>query len=550
MFGVGFANFSVAYTQDAVRASDVRTWDYLQSFGPHNLVIGTMIELGPIGLLLLALFVLPLILRRGWGPDAQMIQAALASLFVLALFLDILSNRKQVWLILGLAGGLAYLRRVREKTLPETDPPTPARRRRTRPCARSPASKPGGRDRARTAGVTDALWVTPGYPWAAQPVGGVFYQTQARALARRGLDVTVASPTPWAPWPLTRLRPRWREYAAAPATALDEGVTVIRPRYVNVPGEPSWAVPDRLIARSVSRARSAWTGASVVHGHSAVTGMAAWRLARANSLPLVLTFHGSDLNVWPDHNPGRLPDLRAAVLAAEAVITVSAALARRVEEITGVTAIHLPLGSDHRALARLAIPRAEARATLDLVDDRIVVLFVGNLLASKGVRELADALVTLDDRFLGVFVGDGPERGYGLTDLPGGRCLQYRGAVAHDEIPRYLSAADVLVLPSHGEGLPTVLVEAGSLGLPVIASAVGGIPGLLGADRGVILREISADAVVEALVDFESHRTAAEAAAARLRAYVLAEHDVDTNAGRLLDIYASIGAGRTTGSGA
>jgi teichuronic acid biosynthesis glycosyltransferase TuaC len=312
---------------------------------------------------------------------------------------------------------------------------------------------------------------------------------------------------------------------------------VVRPRYLNLPGEPRWAFPDRLIAQAAFRERGSWPQAQVIHGHSAVTGLAAWRLARRTRLPFVITFHGSDLNSWPDRHPEWVPDLRTAARQARAIITVSAALAARFKSITGVAAVHLPLGSDHRSLEALALPRAEARAALHLASDRIVVLFVGVLSADKGVPELVDAIAGRGDQFLGVFVGDGPKKGYGSDDPHSASCLEYRGFRPHDEVALYMSAADVLVLPSHNEGLPTVLVEAGSLGLPVIASAVGGIPALLAEERGTILREVSAEAIGEALVDFGRRRSAATAAAARLREFVLAEHDVDANARRLLEVY-------------
>lgn len=113
VLGVGFANFPIAYTDDVVRASNVSSYT-LSGAGPHNLVIGTLVELGPLGLTLLALFLGPLVIRRGWGPDGAVVQAALASLVTMALFLDIFGNRKQVWLVIGIAAGLAFLaRRVR-----------------------------------------------------------------------------------------------------------------------------------------------------------------------------------------------------------------------------------------------------------------------------------------------------------------------------------------------------------------------------------------------------------------------------------------------------
>jgi O-antigen ligase len=111
--GVGLDNFPVAHTPELVRASDVKA--YLAPWrtanrAPHSIVFGTLGELGIVGMILLVLFLAPLVLRTGWGPDAAAIQAALVSLATMALFLDLL-NRKHVWLLIGIACGLAYLHR-------------------------------------------------------------------------------------------------------------------------------------------------------------------------------------------------------------------------------------------------------------------------------------------------------------------------------------------------------------------------------------------------------------------------------------------------------
>ncbi len=101
------------------------------------------------------------------------------------------------------------------------------------------------------------------------------------------------------------------------------------------------------------------------------------------------------------------------------MFAVSGALAARVREETGVSPIVLPIGCDHASIERAALPRADARRRLGLSDDRLVVLFVGYLQRAKGVHELASALVQVGDPFEGVFVGEGPEAGYGAE--PGTR---------------------------------------------------------------------------------------------------------------------------------
>jgi O-antigen ligase len=123
ILGVGYANFPVAYTNDLVRATDVGTYSLNnpQGRGPHDILIGTAAELGPIGVILLACFLMPLILRPGWGPDGITVQACLVSLLTAALFLDVLSNTKQVWLVIGLAAGLTYLARPHPRAVSVID---------------------------------------------------------------------------------------------------------------------------------------------------------------------------------------------------------------------------------------------------------------------------------------------------------------------------------------------------------------------------------------------------------------------------------------------
>jgi len=127
--------------------------------------------------------------------------------------------------------------------------------------------------------------------------------------------------------------------------------------------------------------------------------------------------------------------------------------------------------------------RREARRTLRL--DGHTLLSVGRLVPIKGFDVLVRAAALAGDRGPAptvVILGDGPERSR-LTAMAGrlGVDLRLPGFVQRQDVPRWMTAADLYVQPSRRlasgrtEGLPVATLEALSLGVPVIASATGGL---------------------------------------------------------------------------
>jgi glycosyltransferase involved in cell wall biosynthesis len=106
------------------------------------------------------------------------------------------------------------------------------------------------------------------------------------------------------------------------------------------------------------------------------------------------------------------------------------------------------------------------------------VLFVGRLVQGKGVEYLIAAMERCSDQQL-VVVGDGPER-RNLEKLAVKMAnVAFVGEVPSDRVTEYFQRARMFVLPSLSEGSPNVVLEAMAHGVPVIATAVGGIPDLV-----------------------------------------------------------------------
>jgi glycosyltransferase involved in cell wall biosynthesis len=326
------------------------------------------------------------------------------------------------------------------------------------------------------------LAITKIFPNAAEPLAAPFNRQQFAALAKR-CHLEVMATVPW--FPGAGLFARWSsagKLAAVPRRDRIEGIEVTHPRTLFVPrlAHATWGpLYAASIAPLLGRHRGRF---DVVLGSWAYPdGFAAVIAAHILGIPCVVKLHGSDINVI-----AKLPGPRRltawALPRADRVVAVSRALADQVIEL-GVRRDRIAIvmnGVD----AELFFPqdRAAARADLGLPAGPIA-LYVGNLKDVKGVLDLAPAwqrvLAEVPDATL-VIVGSGP-----LRDQLQAAVAPFEGRVRMVEaqplarVPTWMAACDVLVLPSHAEGTPNVVLEALSCGRRVVATAVGGVPDLL-----------------------------------------------------------------------
>lgn len=144
--------------------------------------------------------------------------------------------------------------------------------------------------------------------------------------------------------------------------------------------------------------------------------------------------------------------------------------------------------------------------------DPTLVLGVGRLVEKKGFDVLLDACALLVERGVpvtGLILGDGEERvaleaqraALGLEDH-----VRFAGAVSKDEVLQWMTRARVLALPcvtgsdGNRDALPTVLVEALALGLPVVSTAVVGVPEIVDDGiNGLLVAEGDAGALADAI---------------------------------------------------
>lgn len=221
----------------------------------------------------------------------------------------------------------------------------------------------------------------------------------------------------------------------------------------------------------------------IIHAHTAYPdGLAACLLGRLIRRPVVITEHTGPFEMLL-RRPWERWGTRHALRSCSAVIAVSRFLKDRMEkEGVGKDKISvIPNGVNTAMFTPCDTPRGR----------RNTLLFVGFLVEIKGVPCLLEAMQILRDTFnADIFLeiaGSGPSepalqeliRTLRLTDR-----VRFTGFVPHEEVPRLICHADLVVLPSLYETFGIILIEAMAMGKPVVATRCGGPEDIVTGETG------------------------------------------------------------------
>jgi glycosyltransferase involved in cell wall biosynthesis len=267
-----------------------------------------------------------------------------------------------------------------------------------------------------------------------------------------------------------------------------------------------WLPGDLRAIRRLRRLFQAWEP-DVVHAHGLRAGaLAAIAVAfarTAGSRPaLVVTVH----NAPPAGGvTGAIYHVLELIVArnADSVLCVSADLEDRMRAAGARRVGHAVVPAERTSSAGdvSAETRAAIRAEFGARSGQALVLAVGRLAAQKGFGLLLDAAARwgdLDPEPLLVIAGEGPAAAE-LQSRAASLGLTVRFAGQRADVPALLAGADVFVLPSVWEGQPLILQEALRVGVPIVATRVGGNPGLAGEDAAILVPPGDAQRLADAV---------------------------------------------------
>ena len=387
------------------------------------------------------------------------------------------------------------------------------------------------------------LMVTLSFPSPEYPYRGVFIGEQVKRLLDHVDRITVLSPTTYVP---RFIKTSWvARQASLPVRyeLVKDRCEVLFPRYLKAPGDAClwWTKAQwrRLVFQTVADLVET-KSLSLVHANSGhVSSWSAIQAARQYGIPSVVTYSGTEVHTVLANRQKGWKLCRDSFRSADLNIMVSHSLERTLK------AFAQPQGRCE-VLRRGVDLKTFFPSKVENIR-RPVVLFVGRITEAKGAFDLRKAWIQVVTRCTNAelwLVGPDFTNGGFVREMQSSEhadSIKILGPLPLYKVADLMRQAQVLCLPSHGEGTPNCVMEAMASGLPVVATAVGGIPDIVESGRtGLLVQQGDVHALAEALLSLlhDSDRRARMGEAAY--GFACEQLDARKSAERLAELYSEL----------
>lgn len=378
----------------------------------------------------------------------------------------------------------------------------------------------------------------------------LFIKDQVISVSRFFAKVTVLVPQPFFPKLLINVPFFNNKFPFLKSAAescnevkLHNNIDVICPKFFTLPIEAMRKRVPLLVARSsISILKKSTVEFSLVHAHRLDVGFTGAILKEMDYKPLIITCHGSDAYDFPFRDDFRYAVAKYTLSRVDRIIAVCRSDAEKLLSL-GLPSSKLsiiPNGFDDNLFQ--PIPQQSAREKLGLPLNKKILLSVGTLHKVKGYDYLIDAIHMISkvrNDIITVILGSGPlemKLREKIEKLDLKQRVLLVGWEPHNNIPLWMNASDIFVLPSLNEGFPTVIPEAMACGKPVIGTKVGGIPDAISDDSvGILVNPRDRETLAQGILEALNRRWDPE----KIRGYAQ-EYSLKTIVKRILQVYQQV----------
>jgi teichuronic acid biosynthesis glycosyltransferase TuaC len=388
------------------------------------------------------------------------------------------------------------------------------------------------------------LLLVSNYPYG-NDTNGIFYKRIAEALFNRQVDVTVLVSVPYSNWFLSIFSPKWKKYYnsnksySSNTINIINGVKVIRYFYFATPNERVFGNPVFFMKLSLKRyfAKHKFDFDLIDANCAYPYGPVGAYLAHKYDVSNIVTVRGSDINDFPFEGRIQMKRTIKSLANCDKIVTVGKDLEKNVNLIyPNKRTKTIPIGLDLSQsimINKLSLPELKNDYKIGA---KFNIIFVGSLEYLKGVDLILKVLEKTknENDIHWIFVGHGSYE----SELLKFENTTLFGSQKNEETLKLIKCSDLLILPSRSEGMPNVLKEAGSLGVPVLASNVGEIPYFLDNGlRGGIFESNSDEELLKEIRSIIENYYEAQQKAQNLKKYVFDIYDINKSSQNFLNLY-------------